>query len=400
MPRAAWTTREDVISFLRKLWDRGDILSSFVTGRAIFPISMPVKGPAASELSDRFDEARKWVAALTEGAKGNRYRVETRSVNHRLLGRNDLPSRIWVDGMDDAVSLLGVRRDTAAFASMLETAENECPSLIAYLERCPMEDLSHATDWERMAGVVLWVMRHPRPRVYLRQIGVRGVDTKFVERRKGVLGKLLDLALPPDAIDGRFSGPDGFQPRYGFLRQPALIRFRTPVACRAFPPCVTDVSIPSDEFASLDMARCAAVKALVIENRVNFLSAPRTEGAILIWGAGYSFEEMSRARWMMPLEIHYWGDIDTHGFAILSQFRGYFPQARSFLMDRETLIRHRDMWVKEPRPTSHDLKNLTEQESALYDALRRNELGERVRLEQERIPFDWAERALCEVLSL
>jgi hypothetical protein len=399
MQRAAWTTREDIISRLRKLWDRGDILSSFVTGKTIFPLSMPLKGPTSSELSDKFDEARKWAAALTDGAKDGRYRIEMRSVNHRLLGRNDLPSRIWIDGMDDAVSLLRVRREAAAFASMLETAENECPSLIAYLERYPVQALSHADEWCRMVDVAMWVMRHPRPRVYTRQMDLSGVDTKFVERNKEVLGKLLDLALPPHAIDDRFSGSAKFSPRYGFLTPPNLVRFRLPLGCAAFPSCVSDVSIPFDEFAGIDMGCPKLTKALVVENLINFLSIPRTDDAIFIWGAGYSFEEMSRAQWMKCLEIYYWGDIDTHGFAILSQFRGYFPQARSFLMDRETLMRHKDMWVDEPRPVAHDLKNLTEQESGVYDALRRNTLGMRVRLEQERLSYAWVERALCEVLG-
>jgi hypothetical protein len=362
---------------------------------------MPVKGPTSAELSDKFDEARKWAASLMAGAQDGRYRVETRSVNHRVLGRNDLPSKIWVDGTDAAVSLLRVQRETAAFTSMLETAENSCPPLIAYLERHPIQALSYADDWTRLVEVVMWVMRRPRPRVYLRQMDIRGVDTKFVESRRGVLGKLLDLVLPQGAIDDNFSGAAGFSSRYGFLNPPALIRFRLPLGCAAFPAYVSDVSIPSGEFAGLNLGRsgqASPIKILVTENMTNFLSIPRTSDTILIWGAGYSFEEISRADWMKPLEIFYWGDIDTHGFAILSQFRGYFPQTSSFLMDHETLDRHKDMWVEEPRPATHDLKNLTEQEYILYDALRRNTLGERVRLEQERISYAWVERALAKAM--
>ena len=33
-------------------------------------------------------------------------------------------------------------------------------------------------------------------------------------------------------------------------------------------------------------------------------------------------------------------DIDTHGFAILDPLRANFPQAQSFLMDRDTLPAH------------------------------------------------------------
>jgi len=50
--------------------------------------------------------------------------------------------------------------------------------------------------------------------------------------------------------------------------------------------------------------------------------------------------------------VHYWGDLDTHGFAILNQLRAWLPQTRSFLMDRQTLVEHRDRWGREPAPTA------------------------------------------------
>ncbi|MDR1915226.1 MAG: DUF3322 domain-containing protein [Synergistaceae bacterium] len=397
MPRAAWTTREDIVSHLRKLWDRGDILSSYVTGRDIFPLSIPVKGPSSREFSERFDEARRWVASLMEGAKSGRYSVELFSVNHRVLGRNDLPAKVWIEDRIDALSLLRVGGESAAFRGMIEVAENECPPLLAYLERYPIQALSYAEDWERIIDTVVWVMRHPKPGVYLRQIDARGVDTKFIERRRGVFARLLDMVLPQDAVDHGFSGSDEFARRYGFLKPPTLIRFRPPIGCEAFPDCVSDLSLPADEFARLDLGFSDAIKVLVTENLINFLSIPRTDDSILIWGAGYSFDEMASAHWMKPLEIFYWGDIDTHGFAILSQFRGYFPQARSFLMDYDTLIRHKELWVEEPKPAAHELKNLTDDEAAVYDTLRHNKFGERVRLEQERLSYSWVERALREI---
>ena len=29
--------------------------------------------------------------------------------------------------------------------------------------------------------------------------------------------------------------------------------------------------------------------------------------------------------WLLEKEIYYWGDIDTHGFAIFNQLRGFLP---------------------------------------------------------------------------
>jgi hypothetical protein len=49
-------------------------------------------------------------------------------------------------------------------------------------------------------------------------------------------------------------------------------------------------------------------------------------------------DALEASRWLNDRAIHYWGDIDTHGFAILDQPRGHFAHVESFLMDRATLI--------------------------------------------------------------
>ena len=63
-------------------------------------------------------------------------------------------------------------------------------------------------------------------------------------------------------------------------------------------------------------------------------------------------------------------------------------------MDRETLLAHAGLWVRESDPYDGELPRLTPVEGALYDDLRWNRLGDRVRLEQERIPYGRVEMAL------
>ena len=91
----------------------------------------------------------------------------------------------------------------------------------------------------------------------------------------------------------------------------------------------------------------------------------------------------------------YWGDIDTHGFAILDRLRAWLPQTRSVMMDRETLLAHRDRWVSEERPASSSLTRLTRAEQDLFADLVTDALGERIRLEQERVDWRWAETSLA-----
>lgn len=130
-------------------------------------------------------------------------------------------------------------------------------------------------------------------------------------------------------------------------------------------------------------------RVFITENETNFLAFPQVTRAIVVFGAGYGWEALARAAWLHQCDLHYWGDIDTHGFAILDQLRGYFPHAASFIMDAETLLAHRSHWGEEPEPARHDLSRLTPAEASVYDDLRFDRLQPRLRLEQERVGFGW-----------
>lgn len=133
----------------------------------------------------------------------------------------------------------------------------------------------------------------------------------------------------------------------------------------------------------------------ITENEINFLAFPVRAESIVLFGYGYGFDHLAPADWLRDKEIYYWGDIDTHGFAILDQLRSHFPATRSLLMDRATLLAHRDFWGKEEQPTTRDLDRLEPEEKSLFDDLRCDRLAPALRLEQERIGFTWAKAAIC-----
>ncbi len=81
-------------------------------------------------------------------------------------------------------------------------------------------------------------------------------------------------------------------------------------------------------------------------------------------------------------------------FAILDRLRAWLPQTQSVLMDRETLLAHRERWVVEERPARSALTRLSADEAELYGDLVSDVLGVKVRLEQERIDWGWAQARL------
>ena len=220
--------------------------------------------------------------------------------------------------------------------------------------------------------------------MYLRQVDVPGVDTKFIERHKGVLTELLDAQLNPSRVNAAVSD---FAGRYGFLRRPGYVRFRVPGGFRGF----SELSARTDEFAA---APEGITRAYVIENEITYLAFPPAGNAIAIFGGGYAVSVLESLAWLADRELFYWGDIDTHGFAILSRLRRRFPHARSLLMDRATLLAHRGQWVAEPSQAAADPGHLLPPEAELYRDLVAGTLGDAVRLEQERVSFAAIEAAL------
>ncbi len=65
-------------------------------------------------------------------------------------------------------------------------------------------------------------------------------------------------------------------------------------------------------------------------------------------------------------------------------------------MDRETLGAYSLLWGQEPQEKRYtgEPSRLSPDEYALFDDLRHNRIGERVRLEQERISYGYLERVL------
>jgi hypothetical protein len=325
------------------------------------------------------------------------YRIEWRTLNHRVLGSNEVPARVWIDSTDAALRFIGKQHAAQTFAALVEHVKVHEPALLSWLKKRPLRALELEDDWDALLRIVVWMKAHPRPDIYLRQIDLPGVHTKFIEHHRGVLAELFDMALPAEYIDENHSGATGFCLRYGFRDKPVRVRFRILDPNIQLVPgaAAQDITLSGEDFAHLNIP---VERVFITENEINFLAFPACPRSIVIFGAGYGFTSLANARWLQDVDIHYWGDIDTHGFAILSQIRKLLPHAISFLMDSETLLAHRDFWGTETRPANVDLPHLDSAEAELCTRLRNNYWGNNIRLEQEKIAYGFL-RARLEALK-
>lgn len=133
---------------------------------------------------------------------------------------------------------------------------------------------------------------------------------------------------------------------------------------------------------------------LIIENEQTALSLDFPDVPIFL-ALGYGVTLLANLPWMKEKGILYFGDLDTHGLAILAECRRLFPQTQSVLMDLPTFERWRDFAVTEPKGAALSPEYLTPVERALADVLSEGHL----RLEQERIPLDTVRGALLAALA-
>mgnify|MGYP000603757464 CR=1 FL=1 len=391
-----WSTPTDLRQQVQRWWDKGLILSGLTpsaqaSGEAFFPRRLVLKTPTSSELTADFEAVRHWAQRLGEMPH---IRLVQREFRHRLFGNNALPAEAWLDTPESAIALIGKQKEARIFAQLVASTAVRQAALLDWLAKRPLRALELADLWEKLLDVVDWIKVHPRPGIYLRQMDIPGVHSKFVEAQRAVLGEWLDRVLPTECIDATATGVTGFNQRYGFLDKPERVRFRyLDPACAPLPNLLqADLTLDASTFARLSPA---VDRVFITENEINFLAFPAVEKSLLIFGAGYGFSALADAHWLRDCPIHYWGDIDTHGFAILDELRSHFPRVESLLMDRKTLLASQGLWGEEAMPINRDLPHLRQDEQFLYNDLRDQLLGKNLRLEQERIAFHFLESALA-----
>ena len=110
---------------------------------------------------------------------------------------------------------------------------------------------------------------------------------------------------------------------------------------------------------------------------------------------------MAEFVWLEQAYVYYWGDIDTHGFAILHRARTYVPHLQSILMDEATMLAHQSLWGREDKPHSADgFEGLMPTEQSLYETLKNNRYAQHLRLEQERIDWHWAWQIIANAANI
>lgn len=333
-----------------------------------------------------FEKEIQLINSQSKEKKGFGYTLKFQQVKTKHLGTQDLPTSIYFDTENDYLRFLGKEKEVELFAESIAKIIETFPLLKEWIIKNPTKVIQNQTEWESILKVCRYFKQSPKPNLYIRELPIT-VHTKFVERNQSVIKELLDILISEHInIDEKL-----FEKRFNLKYAEPQIRFKVldKEISQKFFSGIDDLAIPVSQFEILNLP---IRRVLVVENKTTLyttLTLPKMDGAIAIFGSGYSVYNLKNVKWFGALEILYWGDIDVQGFEILSQFRSYFPQTKSFLMDNGTFDKHFENDTGTATSISIKL-NLTKEELQLYDILKTKNW----RLEQEKISFDYVNNYL------
>jgi hypothetical protein len=207
----------------------------------------------------------------------------------------------------------------------------------------------------------------------LRTLSLAGIDTKFFERHRTLISKLLDIRFGHQIHDmGLESFLGALDENDHWLLLADLDGTLLPFAQQR---------IRAKEFLHVNLP---GKRILIVENEKCLYSLPPLKDTLAILGAGLNLTWLEGSNFSNKL-LAYWGDIDTWGLTMLAKARCLQPGLTPLLMTNAIFDRYENHHaVVENTPASQTPpQGLTEEETVLYNRLL---TFKKNRLEQEFLP--------------
>lgn len=336
--------------------------------------------------------------------KGKGYSLVFEQKRTRNNGTQSELSKILFETEEDFLSFIEKKSETKRLTHALSLLfKNFCPASnnSDLLGRWAYANLSYLTDfydekdfWENICLCTNWLLENPKSNLYIREIPLP-VHTKFIENNKALILSLLSSLKNESENCPNLSD---FEKYCGLKEKPVFVRVRSldkEIALKVADLSLSELSMPLEDFEQLDKSDILkkVEKIFIIENEMVYLTFPSVEKALCIWGHGFSVTSLKNCIWLKNYSLFYFGDLDEHGFLILSDFRKYFPDTKSFCMDKKTLETF-DSFRAEGKSLAGESipENLTWEEKAVFKELRADK--GRNRLEQERITLGYLQERL------
>ena len=360
--------------------------------------TMALVPPSASAITARAADVSAWLIRWRQWATQHPGVTLRKSTIRTKFG--DQPIYTHLD-IPDTLALASLNADTAAHwqraRDRWDQLSRHHPGQAVQPWLARIVDLDDY-DFTTLLAATAWFRANPRSGLTVRSVPVPGMHTKWLTRHRGMVIASLgtptspsECAKAPDDTDPA-DIPDGDLDALGLrpLSREISIVIADPVL-RAATGGLRQITAPVNELAALQIQPDTV---LIVENKEPAVIWNDTAGLVVIHSLGNHLDVLGHLPWIRHDSCWYWGDLDRHGFTLLSRARTMIPRLESLLMTPGDIETYRPLGVEEKldrydQPDS----TLTPPEASALAALQLT--GRKyLRTEQERIPVNDAERAL------
>jgi len=244
-----------------------------------------------------------------------------------------------------------------------------------------------ADDYACLHRAVTWLTVNPSSGLFLRQLPIEGVHTKWLAAYSTLVLALLGDDVAEQSPDAR---ERSLHERLGLRTIPELVQVTLldPALRAQFAGMRTFAATIDD----LNRWREQPSQVLILNNRETaFAITNNHKRTAVLYGHDFHAGPYARINWVWTAErIVYWGDIDTASLQFVSDLRALGIPVRTVLTDTGTLHRYRRLAVEGELPRRNTAPpHITDAERELYERLAAYsaEHGTGLLLEQERLPW-------------
>ena len=359
--------------------------------RQDWPHELALGRPTRQQILDDFSAIDALMGVLLGWERD--HGVEIAYVAREAGGPKWLPARVTIPSIDVAAAL-ATPRDGERWETALSHARERDAQLARHfprLDTAVRARVVRKTDgWDELQISLLlaageWFACHDAKGMTPREVPLPGIDAKWLDAARN--RELVCLLANKEGL--------------GLGGRPQLVEF-----AYLDPSHISAGRRRYDSWMEGDATQLAyePLVVLIVENRDTYLRFPQMVGGICVWGGGKAgVAVLADAPWVaLAPRIVYWGDLDADGFEILNGYRARGLPCESILMDLATLERfgrYGTSLDRHQRPIVRErleMAWLTDAERAAYELITNPGYQGHVRLEQEKIPYAEALRAIGE----
>lgn len=370
---------DELIATLKRQWHNPALREQRLLKSNAWPLRLAIGKPSAQWV-EKPDQIRAHVQAWRAVSFGT---VQWEQISYRSTGTAvAVPSEWRLENPSEWIAATYDPNILASYQRMAQIVSSVSPMFHSLIVR-QQSLLAEKPVAEVIQACELAMQLSPgcAQGAPLRALPSTGVDSKFFERHRSLMIKLLDIRF-----DGLVSelGLEGF---LGALSENDHWLLVADLEGNQLP--YKQIRVRDKDLAANPLP---AKRILLVENERCVHQLPALTDTVAVLGAGLNLVWLGAA-WLGEKQIAYWGDIDTWGFTMLARARLLQPKLAALLMTEAVFEQFGNISaVPEPKTASSQPPlGLTEQEIRLYFRLLSEEKG---RLEQEFISKSVVEEAV------